>query len=293
MQPARFATLTSARPDPPGGLGLRTTNAALRAEALHQLRWQQREWGRLLATHAPSTLPLIAFADPAGFTVGLDLLREAGDDVPSWLYRLGARERTTEGVSGTTRVSLTELLADLTKALALLDPAPNAWDQDGSVVHHPDPIVLRALPTPSARGEGASRQIGHHAPTATWKPTDEGHEAAAGEWTVGDHVAARANAIKVRTGSRGTVVGFSSVGGHPLVDFAGSGLVLIRAEHLERDDDSTPEVRPAGGPRSSGMPRLSDTPRPPAVAAAPSPPPPDWFDRPPDAQGTGEFRSTR
>ena len=69
---------------------------------------------------------------------------------------------------------------------------------------------------------------------------DEGHEAAAGEWVVGDHVAARANEIKVRAGSRGTVVGFSAVGGHPLVDFGGSGLVLIRAEHLARDDDRRP-----------------------------------------------------
>src|SRR5687768_17406250 len=168
MHPGRFATLTSARPDPRGGLGLRTTNAALRAAALRQLRGQQREWGRLLATHAPSTLPLIAFADPAGFTVGLDLLREAGEDIPSWLYRLGARERTTEGVSGTTRMSLTELLADLTKALALLDPAPNAWDQDGSLVHHPDSTFLRAQPTALARGEGASRQVGHDAPAVTW-----------------------------------------------------------------------------------------------------------------------------
>jgi hypothetical protein len=119
-----------------------------------------------------------------------------------------------------------------------------------------------------------------------WKPRDEDHAAAAGEWTVGDQVAARANAIKVRAGSRGTVVGFSAVGGHPLVDFAGSGLVLIRAEHLQRDGDATSEARSLGGPRSSGMPRLSATPRPAAVAAAPPPPPPDWFDRPPDAQGT-------
>jgi hypothetical protein len=122
----------------------------------------------------------------------------------------------------------------------------------------------------------------------TWKPVDEGHEAAAGEWTAGDRVTARANAIKVRTGSRGTVVGFSSVGGHPLVDFAGPGLVLIRAEHLARDDDSTTEVRPPGGPRSPSTTRLSATPRPPADEAAPSPPPPDWFDRAPQrGAGTG------
>ena len=118
----------------------------------------------------------------------------------------------------------------------------------------------------------------------TWNPRDEGHEAAAGEWTVGDHVAARANEIKVRIGSRGTVVGFSAVGGHPLVDFAGSGLVLIRAEHLARDGDSTAEARTPGRQRSPGTTRLSDTPRAPVVAAAPLPPPPDWFDRPPQLQ---------
>ena len=119
-----------------------------------------------------------------------------------------------------------------------------------------------------------------------WKPADEGHEAAAGEWTVGDRVKARANAIKVRTGSRGTVTGFSSVGGHPLVDLAGSGLVLIRAEHLERDDDATPEARSPGGPQSSTTTRLSATPRPPAGKAAPTPPLPDWFDRPPRPQAS-------
>jgi hypothetical protein len=117
-----------------------------------------------------------------------------------------------------------------------------------------------------------------------WKPTDEGHEAAAGEFIVGDHVAARANEIKVRAGSRGTVVGFSAVGGHPLVDFVGSGLVLIRAEHLARDDDSTTEARTPGRRRSPGTTRLSDIPRPAALAVATQPPPPDWFDRPPQLQ---------
>src|SRR4051794_23960669 len=115
----------------------------------------------------------------------------------------------------------------------------------------------------------------------TTMPTDEDRDAAAGEWSVGDRVTARTNDIKVRTGCRGTVVGFSSVGGHPLVDFAGSGLVLIRAEHLDRDGDAPPEAKPPGRSRSSGTTRLSATPRPPAVAAAPPPPLPDWFDLPP------------
>jgi hypothetical protein len=113
-----------------------------------------------------------------------------------------------------------------------------------------------------------------------WKPIDEGHEAAAGEWSVGDRVTARANEIKVRAGSQGTVVGFSAVGGHPLVNFAGSGLALIRAEHLARDHDSTTETTTAGRRRFPGTTRLSDTPRPTALAAAPSPPPLDWFNRP-------------
>ena len=126
----------------------------------------------------------------------------------------------------------------------------------------------------------------------TWNPRDEGHEAAAGEWLVGDRVAARANEIKVRAGSRGTVVGFSAVGGHPLVDFAGSGLVLIRAEHLARDDDPTTETRTPGRPRSPGTTRLSDTPRARAVAVAPAPPAPDWFDRPPQVQVSNGKTST-
>lgn len=115
----------------------------------------------------------------------------------------------------------------------------------------------------------------------TWKPPAEDREAAADEWGVGDRVRARANEIKVRAGSRGTIVSFSSVGGHPLVDFADSGLVLIRAEHLDRDDDAPPDARSLGRSRPSGTTRLSDTPRPPVVTTAPPPPPPAWFDLPP------------
>ena len=107
------------------------------------------------------------------------------------------------------------------------------------------------------------------------KPTNEDHLAAAGGWAVGDRVTARANPIKVPAGSRGTVIGFSEVGGHPLVDFAGAGLVLIRAEHLTRDTEAAP-MRP-----SSDTTRLSATPHPPPVQTALSPPSLDWFDRPP------------
>src|SRR4051794_29513176 len=112
------------------------------------------------------------------------------------------------------------------------------------------------------------------------KPTDDAFAAAAGEWIVGDQVRARTNEIKVPGGSQGTIVGFSSVGGHPLVDFRNSGLFLIRAEHLERDDDSLPSARATGRLESAGTTRLSSTPRPRAVAVASPPPLPDWFDRP-------------
>jgi hypothetical protein len=126
----------------------------------------------------------------------------------------------------------------------------------------------------------------------TWKPPAEDRDAAAGEWSVGDRVTARTNEIKVRPGSRGTVMSFSSVGGHPLVDFSGSGLVLIRAEHLDRDIDAPPEAKSPGRSRSSGTTRLSDTPRPPAVAAAPPPPLRDWFDLPPQPRADENHAST-
>ena len=114
------------------------------------------------------------------------------------------------------------------------------------------------------------------------KPSNEDHVAAAGGWTVGDRVTARANPITVPAGSRGTVIGFSEVGGHPLVDFAGAGLVIIRAEHLTRDDEA-PLTRP-----SSDTTRLSATPQPPPVQAAQSPPSLDWFDRPPSPATTDQ-----
>ena len=311
MHPGRVAPLTSARPDPRGGLGVRTTNAALRAEALRQLRSQQREWERLLAQHAPGTLPLADFVAPRGFTDGLDLLREAGEDVPSWLYRRGARERTTEGTSGTTCVSLTDLLTDLTKVLPWLDPEPSAGDlavsaerpQPGAAGHReprgrgspaPNPdrtdpgvrIPPEAQATSYASGDGGPRRAGQGGGDLSGKPTDGSHDAVAGDWTVGDRVTARATAVTIRAGSCGTVVGFSGVGGHPLVDVDGSGRVLIRAdhlraEHLECDGDAPPEARSADRPRSSGTTRLSATPRPPPLAAATAPSPPDWFDRQP------------
>ena len=113
-----------------------------------------------------------------------------------------------------------------------------------------------------------------------WKLMEEGHDAAAGGWIVGNRVKARANTINVQTGSRGTVIGFSGAGGHPLVDFTSSGLVLIRADHLESDDDSTLATRSPAA-RSPRTPRLSATPRPPGAETAGVLPQLDWFDQPP------------
>ncbi len=60
MPTDRSATLTSARFDAHAGPAPGTVNAALRAEALRQLRWQQREWARVLATHPVGTPCLVA-----------------------------------------------------------------------------------------------------------------------------------------------------------------------------------------------------------------------------------------
>jgi hypothetical protein len=303
----RVATRPLTRPNLHGGPGFRKVNAALRVEALRQLRWQQREWAHRVATHAPDTTFLIASADRTGLNNVLDLLREAGEDVPPRFYQRGSLILTTNSARGTTgSVRLASLLADIARVLAWFDPEPSALgqgvstdlsclgvdaDQGPGVSRFTTTNPERAAPcdriTPgggAARwtsGGGLSRPVGQGGGDVNWKAADEGHDAAAGEWSVGDRVTARTNEIKVRTGSRGTVVSFSSVGGHPLVNFAGSGLVLIRAEHLERDGDAPPEAKPPGRSRSSSTTRLSDTPRPPAVAAALPPPLPDWFDLPP------------
>jgi hypothetical protein len=307
MDGTRFDSLTIARPDARSGPGFRKDTVVPRAEALRRLHWQQRKWARILATHGLGTPCLVAPAERARLNDTLDLLQEAGEHVPARFYRRESLARAMEEASGTTAsVSLAELLADITQVLAWFDPEPIAFGQ-GVSSEHPRPGADAAPRThddlagvsPNVESPAAGVRTPQGADTVGWtsgdegpwgvcqggggltgKPTDEDHEAATGEWTVGDQVIARANAITVRVGSRGTVVGFSGEGGHPLVDFHGSGLVLIRAEQLDRDDAAPVEARISGRPRSSGTTRLSATPRPPTVAAKPPQPPPDWFDRP-------------
>jgi hypothetical protein len=307
MDGARFDSLTVALHDARSGPGFREDSVVPRAEVLRRLRWQQRDCERYLATHPPGTTWLIAPAERAGLNDTLDLLREAGEYVPARFYRRESLARTTAVASGTAAsASLADLLADITQVLAWFDPEPIASSQ-GISSGHPRPGAASAptthddlagvspnvdCPAPGVRttrgpgtagctsGDGGPRGVGQGGGGLTWKPTDEGHDAAAAEWTVGDQVTARANAITARVGSRGTVVGFSGEGGHPLVDFGGFGRVLIRAEHLDRDDDGPGEASSPGRPRSSGTTRLSATPRPSTVVATPPPPPPDWCDRP-------------
>src|SRR5215212_280913 len=65
--------------------------AALRAEALRQLRWQQGEWARILATHPPGTPCRIAAIERARISDSLVLLQEAGEDIPKSLLPCGSR----------------------------------------------------------------------------------------------------------------------------------------------------------------------------------------------------------
>jgi hypothetical protein len=57
MDAGRFATRVLTRLDPHGGPDRGTVNATLRADALRQLRWRQREWTRILATKDPCRPP--------------------------------------------------------------------------------------------------------------------------------------------------------------------------------------------------------------------------------------------
>ena len=57
---------SSAPPDAPPALTSSDVNAALRAEALRQLHWQQQEWERRLATDPPGAPCLIALAHRSG-----------------------------------------------------------------------------------------------------------------------------------------------------------------------------------------------------------------------------------
>jgi hypothetical protein len=268
----RFDSFTFARHDARPSPGSSTANVLRRAEVLRVLRREQRRWASILATHVPGTPCLASSADRAGFNSALDLLQEAGANVPSGLYQRGLPVRTLDAASGTAASErLPDLLADVTRVLAWCDLEPSDWVQGVSSarprpgagaeprIHGELACASTNVGSPAAgvrtiqgagtagcaRGVGRSRQGGPGGGRVSWNPTDEDYEAAAGEWSVGDRVTARANALTARAGSRGTVVGFSGAGGHPLVDFDGSGRVLIRADQLGHDGDSPIEATSA------------------------------------------------
>jgi hypothetical protein len=96
--------------------------AAPRAEALRQLRWQQREWERRLAAHPPGTPCLVAPRERALFHNSLDLLQKAGEDILLGLYRRGSLVRTTDATGRTTpSVSLISLVAEVTRVVERFD----------------------------------------------------------------------------------------------------------------------------------------------------------------------------
>jgi hypothetical protein len=73
--------------------------------------------------HALGTPCLVAFADRTGLHDGLDLLREAREEVPARLSRRRSRVRCPDAAGGTAaNVSLAALLVGITQALQWFDP---------------------------------------------------------------------------------------------------------------------------------------------------------------------------
>ena len=79
MDGTRFDPLTLARPDGGSAPVFHEDTVLPRAEVLRRLRWQQREWARMLATHGLDTPCLVAPGDGPGLNDTLDLLQEAGE----------------------------------------------------------------------------------------------------------------------------------------------------------------------------------------------------------------------
>jgi hypothetical protein len=104
--------------------GVRAGHGVLRAEALRQLRWQQRALARALATHTLGTRCLVVPAARAGLTDGPDLLRQAGKDIPSWFNQGRSLLWTIGEPRNTGSERLADLLADITRTLEWFDSAP-------------------------------------------------------------------------------------------------------------------------------------------------------------------------
>ena len=134
----------STHPHPtPNEWGVGTRSAVLRAEALRQLRWQQAVWKHQLATHHLGTPYLVPRAERTGLTHALDLLREAGEELPVWFYQHGSLVRTTDATGRThVGVSLARLVADTARVLEWFDPEPSPQAQDISSKKHERPASV-------------------------------------------------------------------------------------------------------------------------------------------------------
>jgi hypothetical protein len=93
--------------------------AELRAEVLRQLRWQQQQWQQVIAQAPPRAPVLTSPQDREWFHGCLDVLRDAGEEVPQTFYRRGSViPKSHEAGRETASISLTALVADVTRALA-------------------------------------------------------------------------------------------------------------------------------------------------------------------------------
>ena len=93
--------------------------AQVRAEVLRQLRWQQQQWQQMIAQAPPGAPVRTSPHDREWFHGCLDVLRDAGEEVPQVFYRRGSViPKSHEAGRETASISLTALVADLTRALA-------------------------------------------------------------------------------------------------------------------------------------------------------------------------------
>jgi hypothetical protein len=110
-----LARLAPALRDTDCDFSARGGHGAVRAEAVRQVRWLQRALARTLSTHTPGASGLTVPTARAGRTDDPDVLRQAGEDVPSWVDLGGSLVGTVAAARGTASVRPADLLADRTR----------------------------------------------------------------------------------------------------------------------------------------------------------------------------------
>jgi hypothetical protein len=113
-----LARLTPALPDTDCDFSARGGHWALRAEAVRQSCWVQRAWTRTRTAHLAGVSGRIVPTARARRADETDVLRQMGEDVPSWFDESGSRMWSIDAASSTTSVSLAALLADITRVPA-------------------------------------------------------------------------------------------------------------------------------------------------------------------------------